>query len=197
MLFTAMTRTLSVVSVSALLAACSGSSGGGAEDIASSSEAVSAPTCNPSLAKGAVPRLQRALLDTIATTEGTRGRGQDGYNVTFDYHYFTSCAQHPNLDVCSGGYCSTAAGRYQFLTTTWDDLGFANFHPDNQDRGGMKLVAQRGAVISTTRVLTATEFVNVMDRISYVWASLPPGRYGQPTYSMTQARSIYCSFAGC
>jgi muramidase (phage lysozyme) len=187
---------LSFVPSAFALVGCSGQGPGG--DVAvSSDEALSAPTCNPSLATGAVPAFHKDLLNLIATTEGTRGHGEDGYNVTFAYHYFSSCTQHPDLDICSGGYCSTAAGRYQFLYSTWQGLGYPNFHPDNQDRGAMKLVAQRGASIPTNRALTATEFVNVMDRISWEWASLPPGRYGQPTYRMSAARSTYCQFAGC
>jgi muramidase (phage lysozyme) len=187
---------IAVVPSTIAVVGCSGQ-GAGVDSTASTDEFLSAPTCDPSLARGAVPRFDRALLDLIATTEGTRGHGEDGYNVTFAYHYFSSCAHHPNIDICSGGYCSTAAGRYQFLDTTWAGLGLPNFHPDNQDRGAMKLVVRRGASIPSTRALTATEFVNTMDRISYEWASLPPGRYGQPTYSMSAARSTYCSFADC
>ena len=117
--------------------------------------------------------------------------------MTFAYHYFASCGHHPNLRICAGAYCSTAAGRYQFLTTTWNSLGYANFGPANQDRGGMKLVSRRGAGVPTGRALTATEFANTMNRISYEWASLPPGRYGQPSYSMAATRRQYCAFAGC
>ncbi|MBX3252420.1 MAG: hypothetical protein KF901_34920, partial [Myxococcales bacterium] len=85
----------------------------------------------------------------------------------------------------------------QFLTGTWKGLGYSSFSPANQDRGGMKLVSRRGANIPTGRALTATEFANTMNRISYEWASLPPGRYGQPSYSMAATRKKYCSFAGC
>jgi len=87
-------------------------------------EDLSGGSCASSLANGAVPAKHRALLDTIAFTEGTRGHGQNGYNVTFAYHYFSSCTKHPNLRICSGRYCSTAADRYQFLTTTWTGLGY-------------------------------------------------------------------------
>ncbi len=167
------------------------------ENSESVSEALAAGSCTPALASGAVPGKHRALLDTIAFTEGTRGRGQDGYNVTSAYHYFSSCGHHPNLVICAGGYCSTAAGRYQFFTTTWNGLGLGNFGPANQDRGGMKLVSRRGAIVPAGRALTATEFANTMNRISYEWASLPPGRYGQPSYSMAATRRQYCSFAGC
>ncbi len=163
----------------------------------STTEDLSGGSCAASLANGAVPAKHRALLDTIAFTEGTRNHGQNGYNVTFAYHYFSSCAHHPNLNICSGGYCSTAAGRYQFLHGTWAGLGYGNFGPANQDRGGMKLISRRGARVPTGRALTATEFVNTMNRISYEWASLPPGRYGQPSYSMSATRREYCKFAHC
>lgn len=59
----------------------------------------------------------------------------------------------------------------------------------------MKLVSRRGAKVPTGRSLTATEFANTMNRISWEWASLPPGRYGQPSYSMATMRKKYCSFA--
>jgi|GEM_PF-2199402 len=174
-----------------------GAADDGEENVGTSADELSAPSCAPSRARGAVTAKHRALLDTIAFTEGTRGRGQDGYNVTFAYRYFSSCARHPNMRVCSGRYCSTAAGRYQFLTTTWNSLGYSNFGPANQDRGAMKLVSRRRASVPRNRAMTATEFANTMNRISYEWASLPPGRYGQPSYSMAATRRQYCRFAGC
>lgn len=167
------------------------------EDVDSTSQEVAGGTCSPTVANGVVPAKHRALLDTIAYTEGTRGRGKDGYNVTFAYRYFSSCAKHPNMRVCGGGYCSTAAGRYQFLKTTWDGLGLPTFTPDNQDKGGMKLVSRRGVNAPTGRAMTATEFTNAMNRLSWEWASLPPGRYGQPVYTMTATRREYCRLAGC
>ena len=156
-----------------------------------------APTCSPQRAAGVVPAKQKALLDTIAYAEGTRGRGQDGYNVQFTYVYFNDCTRHPRRIQSSGGLRSDAAGRYQFLSTTWDALGYANFYPDNQERGAMKLIARRGFTVPESRAMTATELANLMDRISYEWASLPPGRYGQPNYSLSAIRSQYCSMAGC
>ena len=169
----------------------------GEEVVETTSDELAKSSCAASLAAGAVPKKHRALLDAIAFAEGTKGRGHDGYNVTFAYRYFSSCAKHPNMRVCASGYCSTAAGRYQFLTATWKGPGYANFGPKNQDRGAMKLVARRGAKVPTGRALTATEFANTMNRISWEWASLPPGRYGQPSYSMATMRKKYCSFAGC
>ncbi len=45
--------------------------------------------------------------------------------------------------------------------------------------------------------MTASEFSNAMSRLSYEWASLPPGRYGQPVKTQSQMRNDYCSNAGC
>jgi muramidase (phage lysozyme) len=160
--------------------------------------AVSAPTCAPSLATGAVVAKHRAMLDTIAYTEGTAGScGQDGYNTGFSYKCFTSCVRHPNIAWHAGSYTSTAAGRYQFLNRTWNALGLGPFSPKNQDIGAMKLISRRGVNLPTTRALTATEFSNAMKKISYEWASLPFSPYGQPTVNLTRTRAKYCSFAGC
>jgi len=154
-------------------------------------------SCAPARAVGVVTAKRKALLDTIAYAEGTKGRGYDGYNILYAYRTISDCNRHPNQVICSGAYCSSAAGRYQFLNTTWKGLGLPNFRPENQTRGAMTLIAWRKASIPADRAMTATEFANVMSKISYEWASLPPGRYGQPIKSMTSLRSTYCSLAGC
>ena len=161
-------------------------------------EALAAPTCAPSGATGAVAAKTRAMLNTIAYTEGTAGScGQDGYNTGYAFHCFSSCARHPGIAWTAGGYTSTAAGRYQFLSRTWNALGYSSFSPHNQDLGGAKLISKRGVTLPSTRALTATEFSNAMKKLSYEWASLPFSPYGQPTVSLSRARSKYCSFAGC
>jgi muramidase (phage lysozyme) len=172
---------------------CGGNPG---EDVGNETSALT-DTCSPSLAVGAVPKYQKDLLNLIATTEGTyHYDANDGYDVTFDYHILPNCLHDTDVDVCSGGLCSTAQGRYQFLYTTYQGLDLPNFEPNNQDIGGMKLITQRGDTVPSTRALTYGEFYNLMDSISYVWASLPPGRYGQPSVSMGEAWSIYSGFVG-
>jgi muramidase (phage lysozyme) len=154
-------------------------------------------SCAPARATGVVTAKRKALLDTIAYAEGTKGRGYDGYNILYAYRTISDCNRHPNRVICSGAYCSSAAGRYQFLNTTWAGLKLANFRPENQTRGAMTLIAWRKATIPSDRAMTATEFANVMNKISYEWASLPPGRYGQPIKSMSALRGEYCKYAGC
>jgi len=154
-------------------------------------------SCAPSRAVGVVSKKRKAFLDTIAYAEGTRNAGgADGYNVLYSFKLVSDCTSHPNKNICAGNYCSTAAGRYQFLTRTWRGLGLPTFKPENQERGAMKLLTARGITLPESRTMTATEFKTAMDKASYEWASLPPGRYGQPQRSLSSLRTVYCNAAG-
>lgn len=164
--------------------------------------AVSGGTCAPSRAAGVVTRYQKALHDAIAFAEGTRNHSKDGYNVMFSFRLMNSCQSHPNTCIKYGSTCSTAAGRYQFLTNTWRSVASARnlgtFEPENQERGAAYLISTtRKVSVPQNRPMTATEFSNAMSKLSYEWASLPPGRYGQPNKTLAQMRSTYCSIAGC
>jgi len=159
-------------------------------------------TCAPGRGLNVVSRYQKALHDAIAYAEGTRGRSQDGYDVMFSYRIAPNCIRHPNVCTAFGSTCSTAAGRYQFLNRTWNGAaaarGLTTFEPENQERGAAYLIGTvRRVSIPQDRALTATEFSNAMSALSYEWASLPPGRYGQPTRTLAQLRTTYCSLAGC
>ena len=177
------------------LAACAAGVDSHVEGLRSTA-AVSGETCDPENAAGIAPPLARALLDTIAFAEGTRDHGKDGYNVTFAYRYFDSCEDHPNLKICSGSLCSTAAGRYQFLYKTYRGLSLPNFWPEQQERGALELIDRRGVSLPVTP-LTATQFANALDKLSYEWSSLPPGRYGQTRRTLQQIRDEYCRLAQC
>ena len=162
----------------------------------------STASCDPSRAKGAVGGYQKALHDVIAWAEGTRGYSKDGYNVMFSYKLMSSCGSHPNQCISYGSSCSTAAGRYQFLTSTWkgakNALNLPSFEPENQELAGKYLISTvRKVTVPQSRPMSAAEFSNAMSKLSYEWASLPPGRYGQPNKTQTQMRSMYCSLAGC
>lgn len=172
--------------------------GGGAAPTSPPSSA----TCAPDRGAGVVGRYQKALHDSIAFAEGTRGESKDGYNVLFSFRTVSNCQTHPNQCIRFGSTCSTAAGRYQFLTGTWSGAKSArslgSFEPENQERAAEYLVRNvRRASIPTDRPLSAAEFANAMSKLSYEWSSLPPGRYGQPSKTSSQMRTLYCSVAGC
>ncbi len=131
-----------------------------------------------------------AFLGVIGYAEGTG----DVYNYTFGYQTFSSYADHPRRVVCSNGYCSDAAGRYQFLSTTWDmvdaALGLPDFSPASQDRGALYLIRNRG-VYNLDAVDTYGEFSSAIYALNREWASLPGSPYGQPTHSMSGLWSEY------
>jgi muramidase (phage lysozyme) len=159
-------------------------------------------SCSASRANNVISNAQQALHDSIAFAEGTRNYSNDGYDVMFSFRLMSGCTTHPNRCITYGGTCSTAAGRYQFLTNTWNSVkrarNLASFEPENQERGAAYLISTTRRVnVPQDRAMTATEFSNAMSKLSYEWASLPPGRYGQPSKSSSQMRSMYCSLAGC
>ncbi len=174
------------------------------EDVGQTESAQTAATCAPSRASGVLGRYDKALHDMIAFAEGTEQYGaRDGYDTMFTFRKFGSCARHPNVRNCAGRLCSTAAGRYQFLTTTWNTVSRGidarNFEPENQERGARYLITRvRRVNVPAGRPMTAAEFSNAMSKLSYEWASLPPSRYGQAKMSLSTARRNYCSnLGGC
>ncbi len=130
---------------------------------------------------GAISASACALLGTIAYAEGTGNR----YDYTFGYQTFSSFRDHPRRIVCSGGYCSDAAGRYQFLSTTWDAVrsGLPDFGPASQDTAALRLIRNRG-VTNVDGIDTYGEFTSAIYALDREWASLPGSPYGQPTRSM-------------
>lgn len=159
-------------------------------------------SCDQAKARGAVGEFQKALHDTIAYAEGTRDYSHDGYDVMYSYKIATSCTNHPNQCLRFGRTCSTAAGRYQYLKGTWDRVkaarGLSSFEPQNQEQGAEWLVSTaRKVTIAQERAMTPSEFNNMLSKLSYEWASFPPGRYGQPTHDAAVLRVDYCRRAGC
>lgn len=95
---------------------------------------------------GAAPALlsdvdaRQYVLDRIASGEATR------YNELFGGGSFNSYDSHPNIHIPipgRPGWTSSAAGRYQFITPTWqaeaNKLGLKDFGPKNQDAAAWDL----------------------------------------------------------
>jgi murein DD-endopeptidase MepM/ murein hydrolase activator NlpD/muramidase (phage lysozyme) len=130
-----------------------------------------------STADGTLSPQMRAMLDTIAWAEGA------DYNVSFGGGTFNGFADHPRRVVRGSGISSSAAGRYQFLSSTWDTLNLPDFTPQSQDRGCVLLIERRGM----TANVEAGNIPAALQQLSYEWASLPPYRYpGQGTKTQQQ-----------
>lgn len=140
-------------------------------------------------ADGTMSPQRRAFLDCIAYAEGTSGT--DGYNTMFTHKKFSNFKDHPRIVQGSGGLRSDAAGRYQFLSTTWDSakksLNLNDFSPASQDKAGLWLVQNRGALGD----VDAGRFESAIGKCNQEWASLPGSPYGQPTKSMSELKNYY------
>lgn len=89
-----------------------------------------------------VTPVQRAFLNSMSAGEAPN------YNTMYGGGRFEEMADHPrqNIPIRSGpnvGKTSSAAGRYQFLGSTWDQaktaLGLPDFSPDSQDAAAVWL----------------------------------------------------------
>ena len=138
-----------------------------------------------------LPAAVRAFLDTLAYAEGTTVH----YNYIFTFATFKSYADHPRQKKCMGRLCSDAAGRYQFLSDTWDPLasalGLKDFTPPSQDKAVIELIRRDGTYSYVSGSAVYKNFTKAVYRLNNIWASLPGSPYGQPTHSMASLWSYY------
>ncbi|NCG17151.1 MAG: endolysin [Synechococcales cyanobacterium H12SWP_bin.12] len=139
---------------------------------------------------------RRALLNTIRFAEGTWKDGQDlGYRTLYGGGQFEDLSKHPERVVVKR-YVSAAAGAYQFLPTTWQEvsgrLDLPSFSPEHQDQAALHLVKRRGALNEVDQKGLTAE---AMNSLAPEWASFPThsGRsaYGQPVKSHAELASFY------
>lgn len=127
----------------------------------------------------------RAALDTIAWAEGGIS-----YQTLYGGGTFAG-NQHPNRKITAGGYTSTAAGRYQFLYSTWSGikqkLGLSDFGPRNQDIGAVYLIWERGQLSN----LLAGDFETVCKNLGCLWAALPYATCGQNRRSASSTMQYF------
>ncbi|MGI8996421.1 MAG: glycoside hydrolase family 24 protein [Pyrinomonadaceae bacterium] len=134
-----------------------------------------------------------AFRAMIAKAEGTdkQGRGV-GYNILVGGKTFSSYKWHPGLNVqYRPGKYSTAAGRYQFLSRTWEEVARAmklqDFSPASQDIACTFLLARRGALAD----VLAGNFEAAVNQVRKEWASMPGAGYGQREENLAALRSFY------
>jgi muramidase (phage lysozyme) len=127
----------------------------------------------------------RNFLGMIGSAEGT---DKHGYNTLFGGGKMDSLADHPRIlfdftETTGRPNKTTAAGRYQFLTTTWDEqakkLGLRDFGPQSQDLAAINLLRERGILPD----VLAGNWEAAVKKSGPIWASLPSSQYPQPRQS--------------
>jgi muramidase (phage lysozyme) len=134
-----------------------------------------------------------AFLDTIANSEGTEGKGDDGYNmIVSPGGFFTSYADHPRkLVQVRPGLQSTAAGRYQILEHNFDvyktQLKLPDFGPLSQDLIAIQMIKECRAI----QLLQVGQFDEAVYRCSSRWASFPGNNDDQPEVALAVLHNYY------
>ena len=134
------------------------------------------------------PHVQ-AFLDMVAYSEGTFS--PQGYRISFGGSLFNRFKDHPRIKYAKGALRSDAAGRYQFLSKTWDyvaqKLRLGDFSPKNQDRAAVQLIFERNVLDDLLR----GRFDKTLNKTATVWASFPDATYGQRTQSYKNLKNFY------
>ena len=139
-----------------------------------------------------------AFLWMIRVCEGTSG--PLGYQTMFTGAIFPiddptvstyQFKDHPRIANHGGGITSTAAGAYQFLSSTWDQakkqLSLPDFSPASQDKGCLYLIRLRKALDD----VRTGNFTSAISKCNKEWASLPGSPYNQHPKDISVALTLY------
>lgn len=139
-----------------------------------------------------------AFLDMLAWSEGTKGKGDDGYNVIVGGSQFDDYREHPRklIDLPKLGIKSTAAGRYQLLSKYYDAykrlLKLSDFSPVNQDKIAIQQIKERKAY----QLIISGQLPAAILQCSNIWASLPGNNHGQRQHQVSDLVAKFVEFGG-
>ena len=139
-----------------------------------------------------------AFLDMLAWSEGTKGKGDDGYNIIVGGSQFNDYREHPRklIDLPRLGIKSTAAGRYQLLSKYYDAykrlLKLSDFSPVNQDKIAIQQIKERKAY----QLIISGQLPAAILQCSNIWASLPGNNYGQRQHQVADLTAKFVEFGG-
>lgn len=125
------------------------------------------------------PAVQK-YLNMLGSAEGAT------YDTLFGGSKLNDLSDHPRqrkgfTETTGKKNVTTAAGKYQFLESTWDDLkgkvGLPDFGPESQDAAAVELLRRSGSLKS----VQAGNYGEAIKRDNKTWASLPGSPYAQKT----------------
>lgn len=138
----------------------------------------------------------KAFLSLIAFSEGTIGKGNNGYNVIVGGKLFNVYGDHPRKSVWIARIkkFSTAAGRYQILERFYDAykkiLDLPDFGPESQDKIAIQLIRECKALED----IEAGRIREAITKCRSRWASFPGAGYDQHENEMDDLIKAYDSF---
>ena len=131
----------------------------------------------------------RKVLDFISTAEGADyDTGFGGAKISLDKHpnetkYFRN-KEGKRLP-------TTAAGRYQFIGSTYrslsNRLGLNDFSPASQDLAAVELIKEKGALDDIVK----GDITTAIKKLNTTWASLPDSPHKQRTVSWDFAANFF------
>ncbi len=151
----------------------------------------------PLVMQGGDPYI-RALMRTISASEANQDRP---YSLLYGGQHFSDFSRHPEICVRivngpNRNNCSTAAGRYQLINTTWSELApryyprpmwmiwmSYSFEPEYQDKVVYAWLSDPQAWgVDISQLLHQGKISQVLKRLSRTWTSLG---YGIETNSVS------------
>jgi muramidase (phage lysozyme) len=141
---------------------------------------------------------RKAFLDMLAFSEGTKGIGDDGYNVIVGGSLFHDYSTHPNerIYIKKIDNYSTAAGRYQLLYKYYlaysVQLRLNDFGHEAQDAIALQMIKECHALND----IDIGDFDAAVSKCASRWASLPGNNYGQRQNPIGSLRNQYVAFGG-
>ena len=166
---------------------------------------------NISLSSEAELRI-RAFMRMIRMCEGTDT--DSGYErlfggQSFIKDYNRTFNDHPQIKITRKNkktnveYISSAAGAYQVMGYTWNDPStefwrkkykIKDFSPIYQDLLCVVFLKEKVRGNALSMIVNNKIKEAIEDSCSYEWASLPPGRHGQPIKKIDECLSSYEKF---
>lgn len=118
------------------------------------------------------------------------------YRSHFGFSTFTDTSRHPNKKICISGYCSTAAGAFQYINSTWVWLagkyGVRSFTQRDQDYINELHLTEMGV----KKALDNNDLQKAVEIAGAQWASLPGSKFGQGKHSYQTLEQIYIKYGG-